>query len=690
MGLVCNTFVTFSANGRWYFVLRRKKHKADNNDNHKLNISEDESFFETADISDEFDRDDNIDLSEETGEKTVQPVENNEDHINNETHVGGSIEFLKEDNEPETAKFKNAKNVFEHKVNGLILFLTPYFKSFYDYSYLLGIQSYRHGKRILVRIGRFAMKPLRYLFALSRVMVLGIDHLLFRSIHTAHEESSVFRKEMHDLAEYLHLALKEDPISFFPIASHCIKKILVRHKSMFKTAFNLALPVVALLVFWLTVNYWSSVTYALQVTYNNHSIGYIQDESVYVKAQALAVNRLGSGDSGSDAVLPNLDKPVYKLALVKLNQLSDENAICDSLIEAPGNAITNACGIYVDGKFICSVKNETDATGVFNSLLAPYQKSNKNALVAFVENVNVTQGLYKADANMWDAARLAAKLATKKTAAKYYTAKKTDTDSKICNKFGLTEKQFRQMNPGKYIYAGHKYIVSNQVNFVRIKLIRTETKKESIAYKTIKTDNSSLFRGDTRTIRKGVKGKDLVTELVTYIDGNIVGIPKEISRNHLSHPIDAKILVGIKSTSVYNNSGSYNVTVSSEGWVWPVPALHTISSPYGYRWGRFHYADDITGSHASGKIVVAARDGVVESTGWENGGGGNTIIISHGGGLTTKYCHLLSGSISVSPGEHVSAGQAIARVGMTGDATGPHLHFEIAVNGNRVNPLNYI
>ena len=89
-------------------------------------------------------------------------------------------------------------------------------------------------------------------------------------------------------------------------------------------------------------------------------------------------------------------------------------------------------------------------------------------------------------------------------------------------------------------------------------------------------------------------------------------------------------------------------------------------------------------------VIVASLDGTVESVKRGTTGYGHSVVIDHGNGLKTRYAHCLEGSISVSVGQHVRAGQAIARVGRTGMATGYHLHFEIMINGEFVNPLAYI
>ena len=126
-------------------------------------------------------------------------------------------------------------------------------------------------------------------------------------------------------------------------------------------------------------------------------------------------------------------------------------------------------------------------------------------------------------------------------------------------------------------------------------------------------------------------------------------------------------------------------------YVWPCPNYTRISSPFGYRNGvfvkgaEFHKGIDLAG--ATGTPILAAKSGKVLYAQWSNSFG-NWIQIDHGGGVTTRYGH--ASKLLVSPGQSVQAGQQIALVGSTGNSTGPHLHFEIQVNGTPKNPLHYV
>jgi murein DD-endopeptidase MepM/ murein hydrolase activator NlpD len=129
--------------------------------------------------------------------------------------------------------------------------------------------------------------------------------------------------------------------------------------------------------------------------------------------------------------------------------------------------------------------------------------------------------------------------------------------------------------------------------------------------------------------------------------------------------------------------GAGDTTPSSSGLIWPVNG--PVTSPFGYRWGRLHAGIDIGVPY--GTPIHAAASGTVVLAGWV-GGYGNYTCIDHGGGMATCYAH--QSSFAVSTGEHVTQGQVIGYVGSTGHSFGPHLHFEVRINGNPVDPLGYL
>ena len=131
------------------------------------------------------------------------------------------------------------------------------------------------------------------------------------------------------------------------------------------------------------------------------------------------------------------------------------------------------------------------------------------------------------------------------------------------------------------------------------------------------------------------------------------------------------------------SQGTADTTPSAAGLIWPVGG--PVTSPYGYRWGRLHAGIDI--GAPSGAAIRAAAAGTVVLAAW-TGGYGNYTCVDHGGGLATCYAH--QSGYAVSSGARVSQGQLIGYVGNTGHSFGPHLHFEVRINGNPVDPLGYL
>lgn len=121
-----------------------------------------------------------------------------------------------------------------------------------------------------------------------------------------------------------------------------------------------------------------------------------------------------------------------------------------------------------------------------------------------------------------------------------------------------------------------------------------------------------------------------------------------------------------------------------EGW----PASGVVTSPFGLRWGGtdFHPGMDI--ANDMGTPILATADGTVDFAGWNSGGYGNMVDIDHGNGMMTRYAH--GSQVVVKAGQQVRKGQVIMYMGSTGFSTGPHVHYEVWVDGQRVNPVNYL
>ena len=145
---------------------------------------------------------------------------------------------------------------------------------------------------------------------------------------------------------------------------------------------------------------------------------------MYNEAQSATKARMTTTKTDSSA---KLDDPTYELSLVSVNKLVDSSILCDRIIENSESNVTNACGIYIDDEFICSVKNETDAASVFNAILEKHKGYRQQQLCRFLsEKVEYVQGLYPDDPKtMWDASKLKKQLEQTKQAKKRPTPSRT-------------------------------------------------------------------------------------------------------------------------------------------------------------------------------------------------------------------------------------------------------------------------
>lgn len=225
--------------------------------------------------------------------------------------------------------------------------------------------------------------------------------------------------------------------------------------------------------------------------------------------------------------------------------------------------------------------------------------------------------------------------------------------------------------------------IGQEINLVKIdpmiNVVATlkETKKETIPYTTKFVNDSQLYRGQEKVTQPGERGeREVVYQLVTV---NGVTVEKaELAANVVKTPTERVVSRGTKVVVASRGSGE---TSGKFGW----PVNGKLTSPYGNRRGGFHSGIDVAAS--TGTSIRAADGGVVVFSGW-SGNYGNMIDIDHGNGVITRYAHNSANLVSV--GQRVSKGEVIGRVGSTGRSTGPHVHFEVRVNGSTKNPLNYL
>lgn len=200
---------------------------------------------------------------------------------------------------------------------------------------------------------------------------------------------------------------------------------------------------------------------------------------------------------------------------------------------------------------------------------------------------------------------------------------------------------------------------------VTTKAIKEEAK---IGYKTEVINTFALKKGESKVIRKGQEGLKEVNKKLTY-KGETLKDTEVTSKKTVKKPVSQVVLEGTDSAAP----------------VFMTPASGRYSSYYGERWNRMHKGVDIAAP--IGTPIKAAEGGEITFSGTK-GGFGKCIIVKHKNGYETVYGHI--SKLIGKTGDKVNKGEVIAEVGNTGRSTGPHLHFEVKVNGKNTDPMNYL
>ncbi len=336
---------------------------------------------------------------------------------------------------------------------------------------------------------------------------------------------------------------------------------------------------------------------------------------------------------------------------------------------------TKAAAVLVDNDIRLVLQNREEAQELLDRLKAPYRSP--GAEVAFAEDV----GIEDIEADSSELVSVNEALAqVKKGAAEIetYRVKEGDTLWDIASSAGISSEQLIAANPSMnpdHISIGQEINLAAVKPLINVLAVSRQTTTEQIAFAVEEKKDNRLYYGDVKVIQQGKPGKKSITYQVTKRNGVVVE-RNVLNESILEQPTTKIVAKGSKLLLASRSGGSGRLA-------WP--SVGSVVSPFGMRGGRMHEGVDISGS--TGNPVAASASGTVIRAGWY-GGYGKCVDISHGDGVVTRYGHL--SKISVSTGQQVDRGQLIGRVGSTGRSTGPHLHFEVIINGQSRNPMNYL
>lgn len=437
---------------------------------------------------------------------------------------------------------------------------------------------------------------------------------------------------------------------------------------IFYTAFNYILPIVSIAFLVGVIRYGSGLEYGISVEYNGREIGIITAEADFEEAEREVQQRISYDDS---------DNTVDLSARFSLRLISDEDKIytpaqlANEMLAASDEELTEAYGIYIDGRFIGAVKDKTPVQDALDKRLLDYNVDGIVRDVSYKNKIEYSHGIYLASSVKDEDSTI--DLLTSSTSKKaVYIAQTGDSAVTIAQKYNMTEQKLEEMNPGisSMCRAGRLVNVTETESYLPIQYVREMELINFLDYETVEVETSSLNVGQSGILVKGERGEKVSQIEITYVDG------KEYARKTLSAQIIKQPVVeqvGIGTYSARPDPGVRTLNGSGE-FSWPVDGGYISDT---FISNRNHKGLDIAAP--GGTDIYAAADGEVVSAGWNPGGYGYFVQIDHKDGHETVYAHM--SAVYVTAGMEVFRGQLIGAVGTTGNSTGNHCHFEVRFMG---------
>ena len=380
-----------------------------------------------------------------------------------------------------------------------------------------------------------------------------------------------------------------------------------------------------------------------------------------------------SEETTTEVPLGNDDVSAVKPIAENLHSyMTGEEATTEQTTQAEGAADTEAASTEAsDTSAEDTEAPATEEATTEDPAIAAQGADDGVKYVGFADAIQVMETYVNA-AQIKDKDTAYADMTTKNAEASIYVVEPGDALSVIAEKNNLTVDDIKALNPqiesDDDIYYDDRLNITVPKAAIQVLVEKQETYKENYNEDVVYQDDDSMYIGETEVVQEGTPGSHVVTDLVTYKDD------VESDRKELQETVEVAAVAEVVKRG----------TKSKPTYMYPVTNWN-LTSNFGYRWGRLHAGADV--GVPIGTTVRASRAGQVITAGWV-GGYGNCVIIDHGDGVSTRYGHL--SEVTVSVGQYVDQGQQVALSGNTGRSTGPHLHFEIRINGEAVDPLPYL
>ncbi len=498
--------------------------------------------------------------------------------------------------------------------------------------------------------------------------LLGFIAVLFSAVLTAGKKGFGLLQELAD-----HTSVWVDPLTDLLARIGVEGRLAVLRLRSHHSERSRLTAAVMLLTVTVSICTVSYLGVGLRVTVNGQPMGYVgskeEMEQILANVEDKVSDYLGSPYSLNLDVAYTIG---YNDGLKTVSEESLSNYVMSGL-----SNVTTKYVLTVDGEVIGAHESKIALELLRQRLLEASTNSYRGGKVEFVQDVRIVP-MGSEDVTMMSIEEMETALSGNSRESVVYTVQSGDTVSGIAYKYDTSVSAITAANPDlnpEKIKIGDEITVSAAVPTLSVKETVVESYTRAVGYNTVKEKTDDLYTTQSRVKRAGVNGEAAVVAEVVYVDGaeqdRII-----LEWDNIVEPVDEIVEVGTKQPPKKAATGKFMR-----------PANGYISSRYGYRksMGDFHTGVDFAGP--TGTPIYASDGGKVTYAGWK-GNYGYCVFINHGNGYTTVYAHC--SKLLVKVGQSVAKGETIARVGSTGRSTGPHLHFEIRVNGQHKNPLNYI
>ena len=417
---------------------------------------------------------------------------------------------------------------------------------------------------------------------------------------------------------------------------------------------------------------------AYEYMYNGKVLGSVKNKNVVLSTVDLVSSKLSDAYGAEISIDPETDITFNRI-FTKDENIDDTETVLRQLTYMKDMKVTGYV-LVADGNELATFDSRDTADRLLDMVQQEFIDSPGNDKeytdIGFSESISIKEIDTKLT-NLQKPENILERVLTGNVKQRYHVVEKGETLSGIAKQNGIKTQEIIDMNPD---IVPERLMIGQEVRLEMLEpLLNVQTKEvtvytEKVPYDIVYENTSAMYKGEQTVKIAGTKGERQVTAEIIRKNG-LETEKVEVSSVILQEPSSQVVLVGAKELPPIIGKGYFKYPTRGG----------RLTSRFGQRSGRMHYGIDLASSY--GTPIYAADGGKVVSAGW-NGSLGWAVVIDHGGNRETLYGHC--SKLLVKAGDRVAQGQHIANVGNSGNSTGPHVHFEVHINGVPQNPLNYL